>query len=136
VARGLVSPASSQDAYKQAGVKDARAEISMAEVHDCFTPTELVLMEDMGFSPRGQGWKDAMDGRFDGDGAQRINPDGGLKSFGHPIGASGLAHGSPACDAGITPSNALSRSPQGAAASVPAAAGGGWPRALRTSRTT
>jgi acetyl-CoA C-acetyltransferase len=82
--------ASSQDAYKQAGVKDPRAEVSMAEVHDCFTPTELVLMEDMGFSPRGQGWKDVLAGRFDGDGPQPVNPDGGLKSFGHPIGASGL----------------------------------------------
>jgi acetyl-CoA C-acetyltransferase len=82
--------ASAQDAYKQAGVRDPRNEISMAEVHDCFTPTELILMEDMGFSPRGQAWKDVMEGRFDGDGPQPINPDGGLKSFGHPIGASGL----------------------------------------------
>ena len=79
-----------EDAYKQAGVTNPREEISMAEVHDCFTPTELVLMEDMGFSPRGQAWKDVFDGRFDGDGPQPINPDGGLKSFGHPIGASGL----------------------------------------------
>jgi acetyl-CoA C-acetyltransferase len=82
--------ASAQDAYKQAGVKDARTEISMAEVHDCFTPTELVLMEDLGFSARGQAWKDVLDGRFDLAGAQPVNPDGGLKSFGHPIGASGL----------------------------------------------
>ena len=82
--------ASSADAYKQAGISDPREEISMAEVHDCFTPTELVLMEDMGFSPRGQAWKDAQDGRFDLDGPQPVNPDGGLKSFGHPIGASGL----------------------------------------------
>jgi len=82
--------ASADEAYRQAGVTDPREQISMAEVHDCFTPTELVLMEDMGFSPRGQAWKDVMDGRFDGDGAQPINPDGGLKSFGHPIGASGL----------------------------------------------
>jgi acetyl-CoA C-acetyltransferase len=82
--------ASATDAYKQAGVTNPRDEISMAEVHDCFTPTELVLMEDMGFSPRGQAWKDVLDGRFDHDGAQPINVDGGLKSFGHPIGASGL----------------------------------------------
>jgi acetyl-CoA C-acetyltransferase len=82
--------ASSKDAYKQAGITNPREEISMAEVHDCFTPTELVLMEDMGFSPRGQAWKDAQEGRFDLEGAQPINPDGGLKSFGHPIGASGL----------------------------------------------
>jgi acetyl-CoA C-acetyltransferase len=81
---------SCEDAYKQAGVTNPREQISMAEVHDCFTPTELVLMEDMGFSPRGQAWKDVLEGRFDGDGPQPVNPDGGLKSFGHPIGASGL----------------------------------------------
>ncbi len=82
--------ASAEDAYKQAGVTNPREEISMAEVHDCFTPTELVLMEDLGFSPRGQAWKDVLDGRFDLEGPQPVNPDGGLKSFGHPIGASGL----------------------------------------------
>ncbi|MCK6556481.1 acetyl-CoA acetyltransferase [Candidatus Binatia bacterium] len=82
--------ASCTDAYRQAGVEHPREEVSMAEVHDCFTPTELVLMEDMGFSRRGQAWKDVLDGRFDGDGVQPVNPDGGLKSFGHPIGASGL----------------------------------------------
>jgi acetyl-CoA C-acetyltransferase len=81
---------SCEDAYRQAGVSNPRDEISMAEVHDCFTPTELVLMEDMGFSPRGQAWKDVLEGRFDLGGAQPVNPDGGLKSFGHPIGASGL----------------------------------------------
>ncbi len=81
---------SARDAYVQAGIEDPRDQISMAEVHDCFTPTELVLMEDLGFSPRGQAWKDTMDGRFDLDGDQPVNPDGGLKSFGHPIGASGL----------------------------------------------
>ena len=82
--------ASCKDAYQQAGVTNPREEISMAEVHDCFTATELVLMEDMGFSERGQAWKDCEEGRFDGDGAQPVNVDGGLKSFGHPIGASGL----------------------------------------------
>jgi acetyl-CoA C-acetyltransferase len=81
---------SANEAYKQAGITNPREEISMAEVHDCFTATELVLMEDMGFSPRGTAWKDVMAGRFDGDGPQPVNPDGGLKSFGHPIGASGL----------------------------------------------
>jgi acetyl-CoA C-acetyltransferase len=82
--------ANAEDAYKQAGVTDPRSQISMAEVHDCFTPTELVLMEDLGFSPRGHAWKDVLEGRFNLDGAQPVNPDGGLKSFGHPIGASGL----------------------------------------------
>jgi len=82
--------ASAKDAYKQAGVTDPRKEISMAEVHDCFTPTELVLYEDLGFSPRGTAWQDVMNGFFDLDGDLPVNPDGGLKSFGHPIGASGL----------------------------------------------
>jgi acetyl-CoA C-acetyltransferase len=62
----------------------------MAEVHDCFTPTELVLMEDLGFAPRGMAWKEVLAGTFDRDGDLAVNPDGGLKSFGHPIGASGL----------------------------------------------
>lgn len=82
--------ASATDAYQQAGVRDAREEISLAEVHDCFTPTELVLMEDLGFSRRGSAWQDTLGGRFEIGGPQPVNPDGGLKSFGHPIGASGL----------------------------------------------
>ena len=60
----------------------------MAEVHDCFTPTELVLMEDLGFAERGIGWKEVLAGTFDLDGELPVNPDGGLKAFGHPIGAS------------------------------------------------
>ena len=79
-----------EDAYEQAGVTDPRTEIAMAEVHDCFTPTELVLMEDLQFSGRGEGWQDVLSGTFDLDGELPVNPDGGLKSFGHPIGASGL----------------------------------------------
>ncbi len=82
--------ASAEDAYAQAGITDPMAEIAMAEVHDCFTPTELVLMEDLGFAPRGMAWKEALAGTFDLDGELPVNPDGGLKSFGHPIGASGL----------------------------------------------
>jgi acetyl-CoA C-acetyltransferase len=79
------------DAYKQAGVTNPREEISLAEVHDCFTPTEVVLMEDLGFSERGAAWQDVLNGSFDLDGdAVAVNPDGGLKSFGHPVGASGL----------------------------------------------
>ncbi len=81
---------SAEDAYRQAGVSDPRSELAMAEVHDCFTPTELVLMEDLGFSARGHAWKDVLDGAFDLSGDLPVNPDGGLKSFGHPIGASGL----------------------------------------------
>ncbi|MEW6476648.1 MAG: acetyl-CoA acetyltransferase [Actinomycetota bacterium] len=81
---------SAEDAYAQAGITNPRAELAMAEVHDCFTPTELVLMEDLGFAERGFGWKEVLAGTFDLDGELAVNPDGGLKSFGHPIGASGL----------------------------------------------
>jgi acetyl-CoA C-acetyltransferase len=79
-----------QDAYRQAGITDPRRQLAMAEVHDCFTPTELVLMEDLGFAERGTAWKEVLAGAFDLDGDLPINPDGGLKSFGHPVGASGL----------------------------------------------
>ena len=82
--------ATAQDAYAQAGITDPRAELALAEVHDCFTITELVLMEDLGFSERGEAWRDELDGVYDLDGALPVNPDGGLKSFGHPVGASGL----------------------------------------------
>lgn len=77
-------------AYNEAGVKNPREEISMAEVHDCFSITEAVTMEDLQFSPRGKVKEDIEAGRFDHDGPQPIQPDGGLKCFGHPIGASGL----------------------------------------------
>ncbi|KAA0235809.1 MAG: hypothetical protein JJLCMIEE_02143 [Acidimicrobiales bacterium] len=79
-----------RDAYSQAGVTDPRKQIAMAEVHDCFTPTELILTEDLGFAERGMGWKEIVSGTFDLEGELPVNPDGGLKSFGHPIGASGL----------------------------------------------
>jgi acetyl-CoA C-acetyltransferase len=82
--------AAATDAYRQAGVTDPRAQLAMAEVHDCFTPTELVLMEDLGFAERGFGWKEVLAGTYDLEGELPVNPDGGLKAFGHPIGASGL----------------------------------------------
>jgi acetyl-CoA C-acetyltransferase len=82
--------ACAQDAYAQAGITNPRTELAMAEVHDCFTPTELALMEDLGFSERGTAWKEVLDGAFDLHGDLPVNPDGGLKSFGHPVGASGL----------------------------------------------
>jgi acetyl-CoA C-acetyltransferase len=82
--------AAAADAYHQAGITDPVAQLAMAEVHDCFTPTELVLMEDLGFAPRGTAWKEVLAGTYALDGALPVNPDGGLKSFGHPVGASGL----------------------------------------------
>jgi acetyl-CoA C-acetyltransferase len=77
-------------AYAQAGIADPVRQLALAEVHDCFTPTEIVLMEDLGFAPRGGAWRNVLDGVYDRDGELPVNPDGGLKSFGHPVGASGL----------------------------------------------
>ena len=77
-------------AYEEAGIKNPREEISMSEVHDCFSITEAMTMEDLQFSPRGKVRDDVLDGRFNLDGAQPCQPDGGLKCFGHPIGASGI----------------------------------------------
>jgi acetyl-CoA C-acetyltransferase len=77
-------------AYEEAGITHPREEISMMEVHDCFSITELVTMEDLHISERGGAVHDIMDGFFDLDGSIPCQPDGGLKCFGHPIGASGL----------------------------------------------
>jgi len=77
-------------AYKEAGIERPREQISMMEVHDCFSITELVTMEDLFISPEGRGWKDVLDGFYDADGGVPCQIDGGLKCFGHPIGASGL----------------------------------------------
>jgi acetyl-CoA C-acetyltransferase len=79
-----------QKAYKEAGVTNPREQISLTEVHDCFSITELVTMEDLFLSKEGEGWKDVLDGTFDADGKVPCQIDGGLKCFGHPIGASGL----------------------------------------------
>ncbi len=77
-------------AYQEAGIANPRQEISMMEVHDCFSITELVTMEDLHISERGGAVKDVLDGFFNLDGKIPCQPDGGLKCFGHPIGASGL----------------------------------------------
>jgi len=82
--------ASVKRAYACAGIDRPAEQLAVAEVHDCFTPTELVLMEDLGFAERGKGWRDVLDGRFDAGGDLPVNVDGGLKAFGHPVGASGL----------------------------------------------
>ena len=80
----------SKKAYEEAGIKNPRNEVSMFEVHDCFSVTELVTMEDLHISENGKGWKDVLDGFYDADGKIPCQIDGGLKCFGHPIGASGL----------------------------------------------
>lgn len=79
-----------QKAYQEAGITNPREQISLTEVHDCFSITELVTMEDLFLSKEGEGWKDVLDGVFDADGQVPCQIDGGLKCFGHPIGASGL----------------------------------------------
>ncbi len=77
-------------AYKEAGITNPREQLSLIEVHDCFSITELVTMEDLHVSPEGGAVKDIMDGFYDADGKVPCQIDGGLKCFGHPIGASGL----------------------------------------------
>lgn len=77
-------------AYAEAGIGNPAAEVSMTEVHDCFSITELVTMEDLGLSGEGEAVRDVLDGKFDADGAIPCQIDGGLKCFGHPIGASGI----------------------------------------------
>ncbi len=80
----------SERAYKEAGIDNPREQISMFECHDCFSITELVTMEDLYLSKEGEAWKDVLDGFYDADGKIPCQIDGGLKCFGHPIGASGL----------------------------------------------
>jgi len=77
-------------AYHEAGIQNPREQLSMIEVHDCFSITELVTMEDLGISPDGGAVKDVLDGFYDADGGVPCQIDGGLKCFGHPVGASGL----------------------------------------------
>lgn len=79
-----------QRAYREAGITDPRAALDLIEVHDCFSITELVLMENLGLSDPGRAPYDILEGRYDRDGAIPCQVDGGLKCFGHPIGASGL----------------------------------------------
>jgi acetyl-CoA C-acetyltransferase len=77
-------------AYAEAGINRPREELSLLEVHDCFSVTELVTMEDLHISPEGGAPREVMDGFYDADGKIPCQIDGGLKCFGHPIGASGL----------------------------------------------
>ena len=77
-------------AYQEAGIKQPRKEVSLASVHDCFSITELINYEDLGFSPRAKGKEDVDAGTFTLEGELPVNTDGGLKCFGHPVGASGI----------------------------------------------
>ena len=86
----MTTRTASKKAYEEAGIKIPREDVSLIEVHDCFSVTELVTMEDLYISPEGGAIKDVMDGFYDADGKIPCQIDGGLKCFGHPIGASGL----------------------------------------------
>lgn len=86
----LTTPLAARRAYEEAGIKRPREALDLMEVHDCFSITELVLMEDLGLSEPGRAPHDVLDGRYDRDGALPCQIDGGLKCFGHPIGATGL----------------------------------------------
>src|SRR3546814_34654 len=78
-------------AYVEAGIDDPRKQLDLIEVHDCFSITELVTMEDLYLSKDGEAVADILDGFYDrGGGGVPCQVDGGLKCFGHPIGASGL----------------------------------------------
>ena len=75
-------------AYEMAGVKPG--DIKVAEVHDCFTVAEIIASEDLGFFEAGQGWQAVEEGKTARAGVRPINTSGGLKSKGHPVGASGV----------------------------------------------
>jgi acetyl-CoA C-acetyltransferase len=82
--------AAAKDVYKQAGISDPMKEIHLAQVHDCFTMTELLTYEDLGFIEKGSASEHIKNGTFALDGELPVNTDGGLKTFGHPTGATGV----------------------------------------------
>jgi acetyl-CoA C-acetyltransferase len=76
--------------YAQAGITNPMKEIDVAQVHDCFTLTELLAYEDLGFCEKGSAKEHVASGTFALDGELPVNTDGGLKTFGHPTGATGV----------------------------------------------
>jgi acetyl-CoA C-acetyltransferase len=79
-----------EQAYAQAGISDPFKEIDVAQVHDCFTMTELLTYEDLGLCEKGSAKDFIASGTFELDGELPVNTDGGLKTFGHPTGATGV----------------------------------------------
>ncbi len=78
------------DVYQMAGITDPRAQIGIAQVHDCFSMTELLTYEDLGFCEKGSAKEHIASGDFELTGSLPVNTDGGLKTFGHPTGATGV----------------------------------------------
>jgi acetyl-CoA C-acetyltransferase len=82
--------AAAKQAYEQAGITNPRKELDILELHDCFTISELLTLEAIGICPQGKAKEDIDAGTFTLTGELPVNTDGGLKSFGHPVAASGL----------------------------------------------
>lgn len=82
--------AAARQAYDQAGITDPLRQLDLVELHDCFTITELILYEDLGFCAKGEAKRFVDDGVFEREGELPVNTSGGLKACGHPVGATGL----------------------------------------------
>ena len=83
--------AAAEQAYEQAGIDDPLKELDIAEIHDCFSISEIVEYEDLGWVEKGEGGQFVEDGRSQLDGDVAVNPRGGLLGCGHPLGATGVA---------------------------------------------
>ena len=88
--RWKATESAAADAYRMAGIDDPFRQIDVAQLHDCFTLTELLSYEDLGFIPKGAAKEHIDSGTFTLAGELPVNTDGGLKTFGHPTGASGV----------------------------------------------
>lgn len=77
-------------AYRQAGITNPAEQIDLVECHDCFTITELINYEDLGLCERGEGGRLIKEGVTTLEGSLPVNPSGGLKAMGHPVGATGV----------------------------------------------
>jgi acetyl-CoA C-acetyltransferase len=84
----IATKAAAKMAYEQSGLKPEN--IDIAEVHDCFSINEILAIEDLGFCKKGEGGKFVEDGKIARDGERPVNTTGGLKSIGHPVGATGV----------------------------------------------
>ncbi len=77
-----------RNAFRESGL--GPGDIDLAEVHDCFSINEIIALEDLGFCRKGEGGKFVEQGKISRDGEMPVNTTGGLKSVGHPVGATGI----------------------------------------------
>nr|WP_245188615.1 hypothetical protein [Halarchaeum rubridurum] len=80
-----------EQAYEQAGIEDPVRDLDVAEIHDCFSISEIIEYEDLGWVEKGEGGQFIEDGRSELDGDIAVNPRGGLLGCGHPLGATGVS---------------------------------------------